>query len=72
MKTKEKRITKKMNLGEVVRKHPKTAEIMLEYGLHCSGCFFNQFDTIEDGAKIHNLGKKDIEEMIKRINNAIE
>ena len=60
-----------MILGEVVRLHPNSIKIMLEYGLHCVDCFASAFDTIEDAMKIHGLSKKDLDKMIKRINKAI-
>ena len=33
----EQKVTKDMTIGEVVRKYPAAAEIMLSYGLHCVG-----------------------------------
>lgn len=68
---KPKKATKDMILGEVSRLYPKSTEIMLEYGLHCVGCFASAFDTIEDAMKIHGLSRKDINEMVKRINKTI-
>ena len=61
-------VTKHMILGEVARLFPKSAEIMLEYGLHCVGCFANAFDTLEDAMKIHGLTEQNIGEMVARIN----
>lgn len=65
-------VTRETNLGEVVRKHPKTAEIMLEYGLHCAGCFANQFDTVEQGAAVHGMDEEEMDEMLFRINEFIK
>lgn len=65
------KITKDMNLGEVVYKYPETAEVLTDYGLHCVGCFANSFDTIETGAKIHGMGDDEVEEMIDRVNEVI-
>lgn len=66
---KEKRIiTKDMNLADVIFKWPDTAEIFLDYGLHCVGCIAAGFDTIEVGAKVHNLTEEEIEEMVTRVN----
>ncbi len=66
---KEKRIiTKDRNLADVIFKWPDTAEIFLDYGLHCVGCIAAGFDTIEVGAKVHNLTEEEIEEMMTRVN----
>ncbi len=67
----KKAITKDMNLGEVARTYPEAAKIMLEYGLHCVGCWANAFDTIEAGMKLHGWQAKDINDMIKKINKII-
>jgi len=66
---KEKKIiTKDMNLADILFKWPDTAEVFLDYGLHCVGCMAAGFDTIEIGAKVHNLTDEEIEEMVARIN----
>lgn len=70
--SKKQLITKDMNLGEVIYKHPAVAEVLLDYGLHCVGCFASSFDTIEEGAKIHKISDEEINEMIERINEVAE
>ena len=68
---KSKIITKDMNLGEVAYKFPESAEVLLDYGLHCVGRFASSFDTIEVGAKVHGMSDEEITEMIERINEVI-
>jgi hybrid cluster-associated redox disulfide protein len=65
------KITKEMNLGEIVFKYPEAAEVLTDYGLSCVGCFASSFDTIEQGAKIHELSDEELEEMLERINEVI-
>jgi len=67
-----KKITKDMNLAEVVLKYPDVAEVLVDYGLHCVRCVLNTFDTIETGAKIHGLTEDEMNEMMKRVNEVIE
>ncbi len=62
-------ITKDMTFQEALEKSPKSAEIMMKYGLHCIGCHIAPFETIEQGSLAHGLEKKDIDKMIKEINN---
>ena len=64
-------VTKQTNLGELVKSYPQTAPIMLEYGLHCVGCFANQFDTIEMGARIHGMTDEEVDEMVERLNDSV-
>ncbi len=61
-------VTKDMNLADILFKWPDTAEIFLDYGLHCVGCIAAGFDTIEMGAKVHNMTDEEIEEMVTRVN----
>ena len=66
------KIVKEANLGEVVLKHPELAEVLLDYGLHCVGCFANSFDTIEMGAKVHGMSDEEVDEMVGRLNEVVE
>lgn len=65
------KVTPDMNLAEVIALYPQSAEILLDYGLHCVGCFANTFDTIEMGARVHGMGEDEVNEMINRINEVI-
>ena len=64
------KITKDMKLGDVVEKYPEAARIMLKHGLHCIGCHVAAYETIEEGCSSHGMSKKDIEKMIKEMNEA--
>lgn len=60
------------NLGKVAQEHPEAAKVMLDYGLHCVGCFANQFDSVEVGAKLHGMSDQEIEEMLQEINRSVK
>lgn len=64
-------VTKEANLGEITGLYPISADVLLEYGLHCVGCIAAGYDTVELGAKMHGMSDEDIEEMIGRVNEAI-
>lgn len=65
-------IKKDSNLGEVVFKYPKTAEVLLDYGLHCVGCGAMNYDTIEAGARMHGFTEKEIDDLVTRLNEVAE
>jgi hybrid cluster-associated redox disulfide protein len=65
------KITKAMSFGEVISRHPETAMIMMNHGLHCVGCHAAAYETIEQGAKAHGMTEKDMEKMIREMNEAI-
>lgn len=70
-KLKKDKITKDMNLADILFKYPETAEVFTDYGLHCAGCFAAGFDTLEAGAKIHSLTDQEIDELVFRVNEVI-
>ena len=72
MSDKKQKINKDMNLAEIIFKYPGTAEVFTDYGLHCVGCFASSFDTIEMGARVHQLSDEEIEEMVMRVNEVAD
>lgn len=64
-------VTKDTNLGDLVKSYPQAGVILLEYGLHCVGCFANTYDTIEMGARVHGMTDEEVDEMIGRVNEAV-
>jgi hybrid cluster-associated redox disulfide protein len=69
MKTKEKAITGKMTFGEILKNNPEAVEILFNSGLHCIGCGMAMYESLEDGCKAHGMNKKEIDELIKKLNN---
>lgn len=67
-----KKITEKTPLGEIVEKYPKAVPVMLGKGLHCVGCYAASWETVEQGASAHGMGKNDVKKMIEEMNKAIE
>jgi len=64
-------VDKSMILGDIVKKYPKAAVIMMEYGLHCIGCHVASWESIEQGASGHGLDSDEIDRMVDDINKAI-
>ncbi len=69
MKTKE--ITKQTLINELIEKNPETISVLMGYGLHCIGCHFSEFDTLENGAMMHGMSEEEIDLMIKDVNKTI-
>lgn len=61
-------ITKETNIAELLGAHPQTAEVFMQYGLHCVGCMAAAFDSIEQGAKAHGIDDERIENLIEDLN----
>ena len=43
-------ITKDMTIGEVIRKMPTAAEVLMSFGMGCVGCPSAQAETLEEAA----------------------
>ncbi len=61
-------ITKNMTITEIVGKYPKTAEVMMGYGMHCFGCMAARFENLEQGALAHGIN---VENLINDLNTVI-
>lgn len=57
-------ITKDMTIGEILRKAPQVAPVLMEAGMHCLGCPSAQGETLEEAAMVHGM---DIDELMKAI-----
>jgi hybrid cluster-associated redox disulfide protein len=48
-------ITPQTNIRELVADLPIAEDVLSAFGLHCSGCSVNKYETLEAGAKAHHL-----------------
>lgn len=64
-------LEKSMPISLIVENSPRAVELLTEYGLSCMNCFLNQFDTLENGAMIHNMTEEYLEFMIDEINGEL-
>lgn len=63
------KINKKISFAELLEKHPESAEVLMESGMHCIGCPMAMQETLEEGALAHGL---DVEEIVEKINKKLE
>ena len=61
-------IKKEDNIMEVINEYPKTYSVFILYGIHCIGCAFSSFETIEQGAQAHEINA---DELIKALNEKL-
>ncbi len=65
---KAKKITKKMKFSEILELKPEAGEILFEAGMMCFGCPMASQETLEEGCKAHGMTKKEIDEIVKKLN----
>lgn len=68
-KTNKKEITKDMTFSEIFEKKPEAIGVLFESGLHCVGCGMAQSETFEQGCEAHGMNKKQIDDLIKKMND---
>lgn len=58
-------ITKETAIIQILRSHPMARDIFAKHGMGCIGCMGAATETIENGAKMHDV---DIEALLKELN----
>ncbi|HWJ02035.1 MAG TPA: DUF1858 domain-containing protein [Verrucomicrobiae bacterium] len=58
-------ITKDTPIMEVLQANPAARQVFIKHGMHCIGCLGSEFETIEMGAKSHDL---DLATLLKDLN----
>lgn len=64
-------ITSKMTFSEIFEKCPDAIGVLFESGLHCVGCGMAQSETLEQGCQAHGMNKKQIDFLIKKMNDGV-
>ncbi|MDO5039284.1 DUF1858 domain-containing protein [Clostridium sp.] len=62
-------ITKDMTIGEIIKKDPTRAEVLMAFGMGCVGCPSAQAETLEEAAEVHGLN---LEALLEALNNKVE
>ena len=63
------KISKEMNILEIVQNCPESVAVFQKYGLGCLGCAAARFENLEAGAKVHGI---DADEMVAAMNEILE
>ncbi len=61
-------ITKNSIIGDVLDKHPETAELFFSIGMHCLGCPASRGETIEEACMVHGA---DVDALVNSLNEAV-
>lgn len=60
------KITKDMNIGDVVRMYPGAISILGSFGMGCVGCPSAQMESIEEAAQVHGMNADEIVEKLNK------
>ncbi len=61
------KITKDMNIIEVVQRYPDTMMVFMYAGMGCFGCHAAQFENIEEGALVHGIDPDKLVEALNEV-----
>lgn len=62
-------VTKDMSIGDVLKKDQNTANIFMEYGMHCLGCPHATAESIEAAGTVHAI---DVDGLVGKLNEYFE
>ena len=57
-----------MNIMQIIDTNPEAVEILFDSGLGCMGCAFANVESLEQGCLAHGMSKKEIDKLIKKLN----
>jgi hydroxylamine reductase len=63
-----KTIKKNTKLSELLEINPDAIEHLFDAGMHCIGCPAATMETLEEGCMAHGMSKKEINDLIKKLN----
>ncbi len=61
-------ITADMEMGEILRRYPEAASILMAGGMHCLGCPSSQMEALADACAVHGI---DVADMLKQLNSQL-
>lgn len=58
-----------MLIGDILHDYPEAAQIMEDFGLHCTSCSVNAVEPLRAGALGHGMDEEQVESLISELNN---
>jgi hybrid cluster-associated redox disulfide protein len=62
-------ITKETRIIDVLQNYPQTMEIFHQFGMGCIGCMGVTMETLENGAKMHDIP---IDDLVRELNRKVQ
>jgi len=63
------KITKDMNIKDVIEKHPEVIPVFAKHDMGCIGCIAASFEKISDIAEVHGIN---VDSFVKELNEAMK
>lgn len=65
----DKKITKDMLIGDVLKVDSNLAPILMGIGMHCLGCPSSQMESLSDACMVHGVNA---DELVEKLNAQLE
>jgi len=65
----QEKITKDMNIKDVISKHPEVVPVFARYNMGCIGCIAASFEKISDIAEVHGIN---VDSFVDELNKALK
>lgn len=53
-------ISSDMLVGQILRIHPESADILMSMGMHCIGCPSSQAESLADACMVHGINADEV------------
>ena len=63
------KITKDMNIMEVIQLDEGTADVFMSAGMGCLGCAAARFENLEQASMVHGI---DVDDLVGKLNSYLE
>lgn len=60
---------REMTIGEVVRNHPESVEVLVSFGMGCVGCPSAQAETVIDACRVHGISSEELITALEKVIN---
>jgi len=65
----QEKITKDMNIKDVISKHPEVVPVFAKHNMGCIGCIAASFEKISDIAEVHGIN---VDLFVDELNKALK
>jgi len=65
----QEKITKDMNIKDVISKYPEVIPVFAKYNMGCIGCIAASFEKISDIAQVHGVN---VDAFVEELNNVLQ
>lgn len=63
------KVTKDMNMGDILMLDREMGDLLVDAGMHCVGCPAHAFESLEEASMVHGI---DCDELVVKLNDFLD